>query len=367
MKFFKIAIKAGFLSLCLLSLAPAASADSSGQTYLHGKIVSVAADSQSSPSDPMEVLLTTGPHKGLVVEANATGLNSYSDITLPQYHVGDSVILALSQDVSGPPVYSVIDQYRLPMAAVLLAVMILLAVVMAGWRGIGSVVGLTVSIAIIGGFIIPQILNGNNPYEITVVGSFMIATCTIFFAHGPSKRTLLALISTCITLIVATGLSTVAITLTHLNGIASEDISYLHQLQPALNLQGLLFGGVIIAVLGVLDDITVGQSAVVDELRKANDQLHWRQLYAISMSVGREHIASLINTLVLAYLGTSMVFVFYIAAAQNLPLWLTLNSELVMEEIVRSLVGSIALILAVPIATLIAAVFLTSNHAQKLS
>jgi uncharacterized membrane protein len=367
MKSLKLATKVALISLCLLALAPAASADSSGQTYVQGKIVSVPVDSQSAPSGAMTVLLTSGEHKGLVVAASATGLNSYSDITLPQYHVGDSVIIALSQNASGPPIYSVIDQYRLPMAAVLLGVMVLLAILMAGWRGIGSVVGLIVSIAIIGGFIIPQILNGNNPYAITVVGSFMIATCTIFFAHGPNKRTLLALISTCITLIVATGLSTAAVSFTHLNGIASEDISYLHQLQPALNIQGLLFGGIIIAVLGVLDDITVGQSAVVDELRKANAKLQWKQLYVRSMSVGREHIASLINTLVLAYLGTSMVFVFYIAAAQNLPLWLTLNSELVMEEIVRSLVGSIALILAVPIATLIASIFLTSNRSHKPS
>jgi uncharacterized membrane protein len=351
----------------LVTTAPIAMASSSGQSYFHGRVISTSSPSQNGSIGTMRVQLTDGPDKGQTVSATATGLNSYSDITLPQYHSGDSVIIATSQDTSHYTAYSVIDEYRLPSAIILVLAVVLLAVVFAGWRGIGSIVGLGISVLIIGGFILPQILNGQNPYTITIIGSFMIATCGIFFAHGPSKRTLLALISTCITLILATALSTIAVLVTHLNGIATEDISYLHQQLPTLNIQGLLFGGIIIGVLGVLDDITVGQSAVVDELRKANSGLTWRQLYAQALSVGREHIASLINTLVLAYIGTSMVFVFYIAAVQNLPIWLTLNSELVMEEIVRSLVGSLALILAVPISTLLAALFLPAHPKRKLS
>jgi len=141
----------------------------------------------------------------------------------------------------------------------------------------------------------------------------------------------------------------------------------LHQQLPALDIQGVLLAGITIGVLGVLDDISIGQAAAVDELRKANKKLSWQELYWRGIRVGREHIASLINTLVLAYAGGSFVFIAYVVAVLNLPLWLTLNSELVMEEIVRSLVGSLALILAVPIATLASAYLLTHRFPSRLS
>jgi uncharacterized membrane protein len=181
----------------------------------------------------------------------------------------------------------------------------------------------------------------------------------IFVAHGFSCRTGLALLATYATLLIAAILSAVAIGVVRLNGIATEDAAYLHQQMPFLNIQGVLLAGIMIGVLGVLDDITVGQAAAVDEIRRANSKLSWRELYERGIHVGREHISSLINTLVLAYAGSSFVFVVYVAAVLNLPIWLTLNSELVMEEVVRSLVGSFALILAVPIATFLSAYFLS--------
>jgi uncharacterized membrane protein len=279
--------------------------------------------------------------------------------------VGDSVIVSKPQIPGQNATYSLIDHYRLPQAALWLSVAVVLGIIFAGWRGLGSIIGLFISLGVLGGFVVPQILHGSNPYSVMIAASFMIATLGIYAAHGISKRTTIALVGIYLTLILVLGLSTLALQLAHLNGISSEDISYLHQQLPNLNIRGLLFGGIILGVVGVLDDIAVGQAATVDELRRANPKLTWRELYRRALRIGREHIASLINTLVLAYAGSAMIYIFYVSAAQNLPLWLVLNSELMMEEIIRSLIGSIALILAVPLTTLLAALLLSMARRPK--
>jgi uncharacterized membrane protein len=348
------------VSLLAIVAAPSALADASSLTYYQAKIVAAGAEPGS-----WTVRYLDGPHTGQTVSGQTTGLNSYADITLPTYHVGDDVIVAVSPIQLGTPVVSIVDHYRLPFALIILAVAIGLAILFAGWRGIGSAAGLLISLVVITAYTIPQILHGASPYTVAFVSCFVIALIGIYLAHGFSPRTTIALVSTYLTLGVAALATAVSLGISQLNGISGEDISYLHQQLPALNIQGLLFAGIMIGVLGVLDDITVGQAAAVDELRKANPKLGTRQLYARALSIGREHIASLINTLVLAYVGTSFIFIMYVAAVQNLPLWITLNSELVSEEIIRSLLGSIALILAVPIATLLSAYFLPRIASYK--
>ena len=123
----------------------------------------------------------------------------------------------------------------------------------------------------------------------------------------------------------------------------------------AVNLRGLLLGGIIIGALGVLDDITTAQTAAIDEISKANPRLGFRELYRSGTSIGREHIASLINTLALAYAGASLPILLLFSINEEMPMWTILNSEFMAEEIVRTLVGSSALLLAVPISTYLAA------------
>lgn len=356
-------IAAIIMVVALGSSDTAFAATDTGMQYCRGKVVSVAPlAAGSQPSVQVELLNCSD--KGRVVPAMSTGMNSAADLALPTYRAGDVVVLGIDrQDGGAAAQYALLDHYRLPQAAGWLVMVVVLGIVFAGLRGLGSVAGLGMSLVVIGGFVIPQVLHGGNPYVITLVASFVIATLGIYCAHGLSRRTTLALAGIYLTLIMVVGLSALAVHLSNLNGVASEDISYLHQQLPALDLQGLLFGGIMLGVVGVLDDIAVGQAAAVGELHKANGQLTWRELYSRGLMIGREHIASLITTLVLAYAGSAMVFVVYVAAVQNLPWWLVLNSELVMEEVIRSLVGSAALILAVPITTGLAAYFLASQPA----
>ena len=212
------------------------------------------------------------------------------------------------------------------------------------------------SLGVIIKFIVPQILAGRDPLLVSVIGSVFILVTTIYLAHGFSKQTTAAVISTALTLVLTGILSVAFVNMTHLTGVASEEALSL-QFGPtaSINFKGLLLGGMIIGFLGVLDDVTTGMAATVFELKKVNSKLKPRELISSSLNVGREHVSSLVNTLVLAYAGASLpLFLFIVLNPQKYPPWYIINSEFVAEEIVRTLVGSIGLLCAVPITALIA-------------
>jgi len=174
------------------------------------------------------------------------------------------------------------------------------------------------------------------------------------------------LLSTIITLGISVGISQIFIKASHLFGRGSEEAYFLQFGQfGSIDLRGLLLAGIIIGTLGLLDDITTAQTAVVGELRLANKQLSNKEIYSRALVVGKEHISSLVNTLVLAYAGTSLPLFILFTVSDNVPLWAKLNSELISEEIIRTLIGSMALILAVPISTFLATYLLKKEKLEK--
>ncbi len=275
-------------------------------------------------------------------------------------NVGDKVVLSEYGDDGE---FSVMDKYRLPALWVVFGIFVVLVVIVGRLKGTGALLGLGLSIFVLMQFIIPHIISGESPIIVSILGAFVIATLSLYLAHGFSKRTSIALLGTLITLAIASVIAILVVPFTKLAGMGSEDAMYLQFGQfDTLNLRSLLLGGMIIGVLGILDDVTTGQVAAVDEIHKANLKLKFGELYAKGLSVGREHIASLVNTLVLAYAGASLPLLLLFYSASSEPLWVTLNSEFIVEEIIRTLVGSAALILAVPISTLLAVHFLTSRQ-----
>jgi len=230
-------------------------------------------------------------------------------------------------------------------------------------HGLSALLGLGVSLAILAYFIVPQIIQGRDPLLVSLVGSYSIAFLSIVVAHGIKKRTLVALVSTFITLGAAAGFAILFVSAARLFGTGTEE-AVLLQLGPLedINIQGLLLGGILIGTLGVLDDITTAQAAAIDELKKANPSLDFRALYRHGIDIGREHIAALINTLVLAYAAVSLPMFLLFSLYRTQPIWVVLSSDRVAEEIIRTLVGSSALILAVPITTVLAAWFFSRKR-----
>ena len=215
--------------------------------------------------------------------------------------------------------------------------------------------GLAASLLIIARFIVPGILSGHSPLLIAEVGAVSIMVTTLYLSHGVSWKTTAALGGTTVALALTALLAVLVITAARITGVASEDAATLQVLSSGhIEAGGLLLGGIIIGTLGVLDDVTVAQSAAVFELRAADPRFGPAELYRRAMNVGRDHIASTVNTLVLAYVGASLPLVMLLAI-QGEPLAIQLNREFVAIEVVRTLVASIGLIAAVPVTTALAA------------
>ena len=300
----------------------------------------------------IEVKFLEGPEKGKTVTFENGG--SLKTVEQKSLKKGDQIIV-LKVTQNGKVTYSAWDKLRLNyiyFAAIGFFALILL---FGGLKGLGSILGMGISFVILIGFIVPQILAGRDPLLISIAGSLAIMFITIYLAHGISKRTTSAVISTFISLVLTGILAFAFVKIFHLTGLGDEN-SYLLQMGNAsINPEGLLLGGIIIGALGVLDDITTTQSAAIFELFKLDKKLSVSDLFVKGYTIGREHIASLVNTLILAYAGASLgLFVIFVLNPNQTPVWVILNSEILSEEIVRAIAGSIGLILAVPITTLVA-------------
>jgi uncharacterized membrane protein len=302
----------------------------------------------------VNVQLLGGPDKGtdhmIDYAMNASSFESQ------KLSVGDTVIVAKETVTSDQGEYAIMDKFRLPGVAIALIAFLILAIIFGGIRGFTSMLGLSASIAILIFGVVPAIMSGHNPLAVCLVASIVIAVVSILLAHGFNKRSYIALGATIVTLIGAIIFSFVGVWLAKLSGAGSEAAIYLQiGSLPSLNLQGLLLGAMIIGILGVLDDVTTAQVAAIEEIGIADASLDFKELYKRGLRVGREHIASLVNTLALAYAGASFPLFLIFAVQGGPPLWVVLNAEYVMEEVVRTIVGGASLVIAVPISTAFAA------------
>lgn len=308
----------------------------------------------------IQLTILDGVEKGKSIQLEHGGVVKITP--LQKLSQGDSVVLLKAINPQGKTTYSVMDIYRLDTVLYLIIGFFILILLTAGKKGVGAIIGMVVSLCIIMFFIVPQILSGQDPLLISILGSIAILATTIYLAHGISKKTHVAVISTSLALAVTGILAFFFVKIVSLTGLGSEDTYLLQFGEVAINLQGLLLGGIIIGALGVLDDITTAQSALVFELKKTDPRLSFQVLFQKGFNVGKEHIASLVNTLVLAYAGASLaLFILFVINPTKQPYWVILNSEMITEEIIRTLAGSVGLILAVPLTTAIASFFATTK------
>lgn len=357
-------MRRSFLTLLLLiaPLSSFAQTESAGDGYSTATVIEVLSqttdDSSGFDTTTQTLIVATDDGNRRTVEFGVVG--GREDMLLER---GDTVVLERITRVDGSEAYLIREPYRLPSVFLLFGAFFLLAIAFAGRTGVMSIVGLGVSIAILVFFVVPRIGQGDNPLLIGFVGAVAIACTSLYLAHGFHVRTTVALLSTLVTLALSLLLSIVAVWMTQLFGMGTEETMFL-QLGPlqAVNLKGLLLGGIVIGALGVLDDITTTQTAAINELKRANPRMSRRDLYRAGLSIGKEHIASLVNTLALAYAGASLPLLLLFWSGADAPWWVILNNESLVEEIVRTLTGSMTLTLAVPISTWFAVRFLNGKE-----
>ncbi len=327
-------------------------------SFFKGEVVNITQEGTEDVFGTMrmfqefDVKIMSGDDKDKIV---SIAKGDYSIVTEEQkLDIGDRVVLTNKEEG-----FYVVDRYRLGALAGIVCFLVAFAVIFGKGRGFMSLVGLAFSFFVILKFIVPQILNGQNPLIVSLVGGSLISVFSIYLSHGLKKRTTLAVISTILTFICAIGISAFFVSWANLFGVSSEEVVFLHVGLGSVDLRGLLLGGMLIGILGILDDVTTSQCATVEEIYKANNQTSFSKLYKQGISVGREHMASMINTLALAYAGVSLPLFLLFTFNDNQPLWTIINSEFIAEEIVRTVAGCCALILAVPISTILSTYFYT--------
>jgi uncharacterized membrane protein len=272
-----------------------------------------------------------------------------------KYQVNDKVLVMAEKDPQGQDVYFITDFVRRTPLLVLFLLFTIVTLLIAKKRGFSALIGLAISFLVILKIILPQILLGRNPVLIAALSSLIIVPATFYLAHGYNKKTTVAVIGTYITLLLTAFLATYFIDNARLSGFASEEAGFLQVAkQGTLNIKGLLLAGIIIGSIGILDDITISQAAVVEKLRETSAKLDPGELYRKAMEVGQDHIASMVNTLVLVYTGAALPLLLLFVNNPH-PFSEIINYEIIAEEVVRTLVGSVGLVLAVPITTAIAA------------
>lgn len=289
---------------------------------------------------------------------------TFTEIVQPdqsrQLDEGQKVVVAYEPSAPKDLQYSVTDvNRRLPMM-VLAGIFALAVVVVGRLRGVMALVALAISFLVLNFFILPAILQGSNPLVVAVIGSSAIMLVALYLCHGLSARTSVAVLGTLISLLLIGILGSLFIDWAALTGNTDDNTGLIHGLYPSIDMSGLLLG-IIIGSLGVLDDVTVTQTSAVWELHEANPTMGWRGLYRAGIRIGRDHIASVVNTLVLAYAGAALPLLLLFSIAQS-SVGTVANSELVAEEIVRTLVGSIGLVASVPVTTALAALMVSADR-----
>jgi uncharacterized membrane protein len=291
---------------------------------------------------------------------DGAGAGSTQPVDLPQgpgaprLEVGDDVVLLYAPDaVPGGRAYAVVDQQRSAPLLWLVALAVAVVLAFGRMRGLRSLAGLAVSFGILLFFVLPAILDGAPPLLVAVVGSAAIMFAALYLTHGVTVHTSVAVAGTLASLVL-TGLLGAAFTsLLHLTGVGTDDSSYLSATQSDIDPRGLLLAGIVIGALGVLDDVTVTQAVTVAEMAAAGGRSRW-ELYRSAIRVGRAHVGSAVNTIVLAYAGASLPVLLLLAAGSR-PVGELLTGEFLAQEILRSAVGTIGLVASVPITTALAA------------
>lgn len=297
----------------------------------------------------MRVRLDDGPERGRLIELR-TGAE-------PALRVGRGVVLIRAdEELPAEERYQYADVQRGRQLLALAGLFAVAVLALGRRRGALALLGLGLSLLVIVKFLVPALLSGRPPLLTAIVGASAVMIIVLLLAHGPNIRTATALVGTGASLLLIIVLSLIFVALTGLSGLTSDDDYFVQAFfGQQFDVRGLLLAGIVIGALGILDDVTVTQVSIVWELRQADPSMPTHELYAAALRVGRDHIASTVNTLLLAYAGASLPLLVIFTTARE-GFIDTVTTDVVAQEVVRTLVGSIGLVAAVPLTTLLATI-----------
>jgi uncharacterized membrane protein len=334
-----------------------------GTTYPQATIASLEPYqcAEATGSAPAQTCATA-----VMVIGDGAGAGDYvqvdlsADVVAEGVEVGDELVLNRDPGTDGgDAVYSFQDFPRGTPIVVLALFFTLVVGAVARLRGLLALLGLGFAFVVLMEFMLPALLAGGSPVWVSLVGSSAIMFVVLYLAHGFTARTTTALLGTLFGLGLSAVLGAVAVAAAHLTGFNDENTVQLLQFDPTLDFSGLVLAATVVAGLGILNDVTITQASAVWQLHEAAPRAGWRELFGRGMAIGRDHIASTIYTIVFAYAGAALPLLLIFELYQR-PFWTVLTGTEVGEEVIRTLVGGIALVLAVPVTTLIGALVATA-------
>lgn len=319
-----------------------------------------AISDNQEPCPQLIVDITDGPDEGrrtLLASPNSDGS---ADV-----NVGDKVILSTTTDaVDGTRSYAFQDFQRGTPLWIWLAVTLLAIGLVGAWRGIRAILGLAITLSVIGVFLLPALARGGDPVLLAITACAAVLYLVLFLVHGMNWKTASSLGGTLTAMLLGTGLAALAIDTTELRGLADENNFQILLYLPGVQVTGLLMAGFVLGTLGVLNDVTVAQASTISELRAANPEASSWKLFTTAMRVGRDHLASTVYTLVLTYAGAALPLLVLLSVSGR-SLEHILTSDIMATEILRSATGALALVAAVPLTTAIAAATTSAKAFRK--
>jgi uncharacterized membrane protein len=337
---------------------PHANMSSFGAGTVRAKITQIIEDGEIDLGGTVQryqiarVELLEGEYQGIVMEMDYGKRQILSNAVYLQ--TGDTVLVTVGSRPDGVLTVYFVDFVRANSLLWLTLIFVGVILIISRWKGLRSLLSLGFSLLVIIGYIIPHILAGEDPLLVSIIGSVILLGVTLYLTYGWNLKTHAAVVSMIFVLLLTGILAGLFVFFTRLTGSGDENALFLIQmLNTQINLRGLLLGGMIIGALGVLDDLVTTQASAVFELHHANELLGFRPLFQSAMRIGQDHVAATVNTLVLAYAGAALPMLLMFSLGRGNYGFL-INFEFIAEEIVRTLVGSLGLVTAVPLTTAIA-------------
>lgn len=324
---------------------------------ISGEVKNIPGTELSNTYQKIEVKILEGSQKGRIVEVNNDHLNlKQGEIFYLQYTSGGYGELES---------YVVIEPYRIPILLAITILFIISVIIFGGKQGMRGLLSLMGSLFIIFLIMFPAILKGYSPILISILISSFIIILGSYITHGFNRTTTSSVVGMIITILITGVLAMWSTQMAKLSGFSDEAATYLNfATKGGIDFVGLLLGGIMIGLLGVLYDAAIGQAVSVEELSRVGKNLSKRYIFNRSIRIGREHIGALVNTLAIAYVGASLPLLLLMYTSSE-SILTTINREVFATEIVRTMIGSIGLVLAVPITTLVSIFIILKDNKNK--
>ncbi|ERS39155.1 hypothetical protein HMPREF1287_01496 [Corynebacterium sp. KPL1986] len=332
------------------------SACQSEQTGLAFDTPPLIPEKEEVDCDRALVKITSGEDEGKM-----TQLVTYGNAGDPELQPGDNIVLSKATDPTGSVSYAFADYQRSNSLLLWGVVIAIVIIAFAAWHGVRAIIGLGLSLGIVFSFLIPALIAGTNPLWVALAACTAIILLAVPLVHGVNWKSASAVGGSLTALAIAAFLAWAAIDSSQLQGYSSEDNLKLLLYMPNVSILGVLLCGFVVGALGSLADVAIAQASTITELHESDSAASPLELFLSAMRVGRDHIASMVYTLILTYTGAALPLLLLITAAER-PAGQILSSDLVATELLRSGVGAMALTLAVPITTLIAAFTVPSRR-----